>query len=60
MATTTLGLPYPDDYADPADSPAAFEALALATDAQIRQRARVYVQTAQPTNPAVGDIWAPV
>jgi hypothetical protein len=40
MATTpSNNLPYPDDYADPADTPAVVEALALATDAALNLRA---------------------
>jgi hypothetical protein len=39
MATTPNGLKYPTDYADPADSPAALEDLALTADAAITLRA---------------------
>lgn len=63
-ATSPDSLPYPDDYADPADSPAALEALALQTQIAltartdaINQMAKVYVQSTAPTNPRVGDIW---
>ena len=37
--TPILGIPYPDDYADPADTPAVMEALALKTEQVILPRA---------------------
>ncbi len=55
--TPNLGIPYPDNYADPADTPAALEAAMLKVDQLIPQRARVYVQTEQPTGAVPGDIW---
>jgi hypothetical protein len=58
--TTPDNLPYPTDYADPADAPAALEDLALATQNALNNRATVYVQTAAPTAPRVGDIWCPI
>lgn len=65
MANTSPdNLPYPDDYADPCDVPAAIEALALQTQValtartnSINERAKVYVQSTAPTNPRPGDIW---
>lgn len=59
-AYTPLGIPYPSDYADPADTPAVMEAGAVVTDGLIAERAKVYVQSAQPSSPQVGDIWCPV
>jgi hypothetical protein len=63
-------LPYPDDYDDPADSPAAYEDLASATHAALETRAiaghshsgvyaRVFVGPNAPVSPAIGDIWIP-
>ena len=61
MAVTSPdGLIYPDDYQDPADSPAAFEDLAVSTQNALSKRAITYVQTATPASPRVGDIWAPI
>lgn len=68
MATTpNYGIPYPDDYEDPADSPAMAQNLAVAVDTamldmegRITSKATVYVQTAEPVAPRVGDIWAQV
>ena len=65
MATTSPdSLPYPDDYADPADTPAVLEALAERTqevflnrDNIIASKATVFVQTSAPVSPRVGDIW---
>jgi hypothetical protein len=65
MANTSPdGLPFPDDYSDPADSPAALEALANATQLALTNRtnlinsmAKVYVQSTAPTGAKVGDIW---
>jgi len=58
-AFTPLGIPYPDDYSDPADSPAVMEASAVTIDTLISGRAKVFVQSTQPTGAKVGDIWAP-
>ena len=55
--TPILGIPYPDDYADPADTPAVMEAMALKVEQVILPRARVYVQASQPIGPSIGDLW---
>jgi len=58
MAVTTPdSIPYPTDYSEPADVPNAVEALALALQAALNTKAKVYVQTTAPTAPAVGDVW---
>ena len=49
--TTPDGLPYPDDYTAPADSPAAFQALAEATQAALNG---LDVLTADYVTPATG------
>ena len=63
-------LPYPENYDDPADSPAALESLASAAHSAIETRsptthshagqyARVFVGPTAPVAPQTGDIWIP-